>query len=135
MKSKNIIITFAFIICGFSYSQVKTGTFYEKKYCPKSKYQSYLKVKKLSKNKVFIDVQSSVIRQCELDNPTFAYFSDTLKVTNNKAMYILSDEDLKCKIEISFNNNIIKIKTLDNYHICGFGYGAYPDGKYILKSK
>ena len=40
-----------------------------------------------------------------------------------------------CKLEFKFEDNILKVLTIDDNDNCGFGYGVMADGTYKRKSK
>ena len=40
-----------------------------------------------------------------------------------------------CKLEFKFENNILRVLTIEDNDNCGFGYGVMADGTYKRKSK
>ncbi len=58
-----------------------------------------------------------------------------INVHNGTAIYSLKEGDyIDCQLNISFNADTLSITSPDGKSACGFGYGVYPDGKYLLQS-
>ncbi len=91
-------------------------------------YSGQIQVKKISAEKI---VMTFIV---DKGAPSYnsGSFVDTLKYTDNRAIYTIPEADISCKITFDFNEKgiIVKEETADYNSGCGFGHAVVANGHY-----
>ncbi len=58
-----------------------------------------------------------------------------VQIKDGRAMYSFKEGDyIDCKLNFIFSGDTLSLVSTDGQSDCGFGYGVYADGNYVLKS-
>ena len=92
-------------------------------------YSGVIQVKRIANRKI---VMTFFVCKGEPSYNSGGFVVDTLKCSNNIAIYTDPESDSSCKITFKFDKNGVTVKeeTTDFNAGCGFGHGVNANGRY-----